>query len=137
MANHCVTWPVWDYVVFGTCAARRPGQVRVPPAAWRWCGSIDEDGEHRGRPSSPTTTASPAAGARDDAQAEADLVAAFLEPGASRRDGSGLASIAPEILTDCTCLVGAAGYAKPITERSPLGLAAHADPESRKSIPDR
>jgi hypothetical protein len=71
MANHCVTWPVWD-VVFRTYEA--PGLVKVPRRmAMVWL--TDEAGEVRPEFADDYTLAGRQV--RDTAQAEADLVAAF------------------------------------------------------------
>jgi hypothetical protein len=71
MANHCVTWPLWD-IVFRTYES--PGRVRVPRRmAMVWL--TDEDGTVR--PEFVADYELAGRKVRDDAQAEADMVAAF------------------------------------------------------------
>lgn len=71
MANHCVTWPLWDKV-FGTY--EQPGAIRVPRRmAMVWL--LDEDGEVR--PEHAADYAVVGRVRRDEVSARADLVAAY------------------------------------------------------------
>lgn len=71
MANHCVTWPLWDHV-FGTYEA--PGQIRLPRRmAMVWL--LDDDGAVKPEHAADYQVVGRAV--RTDEQADVDLVAAY------------------------------------------------------------